>query len=139
MEDIYRQPAGDAYQRTGDFYTAFKLSDLEMLVDEYVIGIIYDWNSMEPPSYGDSNNGYTHGNYEMYEDRRADLYWILNGKDTNDVNSDFPNKFGGHGAIGPTRGHNYWDDFMNEMSIYFKEWAEEECKKEGFVLESLIR
>ena len=137
MEDIYRQPAGELYQRTGDFYTAFKLSDLEIFVDEYVIGIIYDWNSMEPPSYGDSNNGYTHGNYETYEDRRADLYWILNGMGSNNANGDFLNRFGTRGAIGPARGHNYWDDFMIEMQAYFKEWVEEECTKEGFVLESL--
>lgn len=136
-EDIYSQPPGEEYKRTRGFYNAFKLSDLETFVDEFVMDIFYDWNSMEAPSYGDSNNGYTHGNYETYEDRRADLYWILNDSNWNDYNSDFPNRFGTGGAIGPARGYNYWDDFMIKMDSYFNNWVKEECEKQGLELESI--
>lgn len=126
--EIYEDRQPERYRRTGDFLKAFQLKDIKKFSNKLTRELFYNWRDMTAPKrIGAGDNEYLqyiHGNAETGEDRRKDLWWILNNPSSNMIHSDFG------GALNvDTIG--YLEIFNVYMRNDFWKWVDAACNKQG--------
>lgn len=108
------------YKPTYEFKNAFVWGDMDSSIKEIKAKLFYNYNSMRPPTLNDSNNGYTHGNARIGDDRRKDLAYWLNADGAESENT-FRQK----------KRNAYWDNFEKELDEKIYGWFDKEFAKYG--------
>lgn len=126
QEAIYDVPE-TWYKRAGyngGFIGAFELGVIKKSANILTRDLLYNYNKMKLGT----NNGYTHGDMSAYIDRRKDLWWILDSREWNDVESEFG------GAIGLRDGSaGYLETFYAYMQRDFWNVVDKICARHNLI------